>query len=187
MIRSFLAIELPTLIAERLQKLQEDLKASDADVRWVDPKNIHLTLKFFGSIEESQIDSILQSIEISVQSKQPFWVSVRGMGAFPHPKNPRVIWVGLVEGKEVLVQFQKQLEASLEKVGFQTEDRSFHPHLTLGRVRSSRGKGSLAAKIEKYREEDIGTFQVERVTLFQSDLKPSGPVYIPLRELHLCR
>ena len=185
MIRSFLAIELPTKIAEKLQKLQEDLKTSDADVRWGNPKSIHLTLKFFGNIEESQIDSILQSIEIPVQSSQPFWVSARGMGAFPHPKNPRVIWVGLVEGKEELIQFQKQLEASLEKVGFQTEDRSFHPHLTLGRVRSSRGKGSLASKIEKYREEDIGTFQVEGVTLFQSDLKPSGPVYTPLRELRL--
>jgi 2'-5' RNA ligase len=87
----------------------------------------------------------------------------------------------------VLIQFQNQLEASLEKVGFQTEGRSFHPHLTLGRVRSSHGKGALAAKIEKYREEDVGTFQVERVTLFQSDLKPSGPVYTPLKELPLGR
>ncbi len=87
----------------------------------------------------------------------------------------------------MLIQFQNQLETSLEKVGFQTEGRSFHPHLTLGRVRSSQGKGALAAKIEKYREEDVGTFQVERVTFFQSDLKPSGPVYTPLRELHLSR
>ena len=187
MIRSFLAIELPIMIAERLQNLQEDLKASNADVRWVNANNIHLTLKFFRNIEELQIDSILQSIEDPVQARQPFWVSVRGMGAFPHPKNPRVIWVGLVEGKEVLIQFQNQLEASLEKVGFQTEGRSFHPHLTLGRVRSSQGKGALAAKIEKYREEDVGAFQVERVTLFQSDLKPSGPVYTPLKELPLGR
>jgi 2'-5' RNA ligase len=93
--------------------------------------------------------------------------------------------VGLAEGKEALSHLQKQLEDSLEKVGFQPEDRSFHPHLTLGRVKSGRGKGALTAKIEKYRDEDYGEFQAERVVLFKSDLKPSGPVYTVLREAKL--
>ncbi len=80
---------------------------------------------------------------------------------------------------------QKELESSLEKIGFQPEDRPFSPHLTLGRVKSGRGKGALAAKIEKYREEEFGEIQVERVILFKSDLKPSGPIYTALREMKL--
>ncbi len=185
MIRSFLAIEVPAAILKKIEKLQEDLKSSDTDVRWVSSDKIHLTLKFFGNIEDSQIDPIINSITEPVQTKQPFQVRVRGTGAFPNPKNPRVIWVGLTEGKEVLIRFQKELEASFERIGFQTEDRSFHPHLTLGRVKSGRGKGSLAAKIENYREEEFGEFRVERVILFKSDLKPSGPVYTVLREVRL--
>lgn len=185
MIRSFLAIEVPVPVQKRIEKIQEDFKSSDPDVRWVSPDKIHLTLKFFGDIEESKVDSIMSSIEKPVQSTQPFQLKVHGTGAFPNPKNPRIVWVGLTEGKEALSHLQRQLESSLEKVEFPPEDRSFHPHLTLGRVKSSRGKGTLSAKIEKYREEEYGEFQVERVILFKSDLKPSGPVYTILREAKL--
>jgi RNA 2',3'-cyclic 3'-phosphodiesterase len=185
LIRSFLAIEVSDPVLKRIEKIQEDFKSSDPDVRWVNPDKIHLTLKFFGDIEESQIDSILNSIETPVHSTQPFQIKVRGTGAFPNPKNPRVVWVGLTEGKETLSHLQKELESSLEKIGFQPEDRSFNPHLTLGRVKSSRGKGALAAKIEKYREEEFGEFQVERVILFKSELTPSGPVYTALKEAKL--
>jgi len=93
--------------------------------------------------------------------------------------------MGLVDGREVLILFQKQIETQLEKIGFQPEDRPFHPHLTLGRMKSSRGKKELVGRIEKYREEEFGDFQVERVILFKSDLKPSGPVYTLLREMKL--
>ncbi len=185
MIRSFLAIEVSVPVLKRIEKIQEDLKSSDSDVRWVSPEKIHLTLKFFGNIEESQIDSIMGSISKPVQATPPFQIKVRGAGAFPNPKNPRVVWVGLTEGKETLSRLHQELESSLEKIGFQPEDRSFNPHLTLGRVKSSRGKGALAAKIEKYREEEFGEFQVERVILFKSDLMPSGPVYTALREVKL--
>jgi 2'-5' RNA ligase len=73
----------------------------------------------------------------------------------------------------------------LEKIGFQAEDRPFHPHLTLGRVKSSRGREELVGRMEKYREEEFGDFLVERVNLFKSDLRPSGPIYTPLREIKL--
>jgi 2'-5' RNA ligase len=93
--------------------------------------------------------------------------------------------MGLVEGKEVLTQFQKQLEAELEKIGFEPEGRAFHPHLTLGRMRSSKGREELIGRIEKYHEEEFGVFQVERVVLFKSDLRPTGPIYTSLKELRL--
>ena len=93
--------------------------------------------------------------------------------------------MGLVDGREVLIAFQKQIETQLEKIGIQPEDRPFHPHLTLGRMKSSRGKVELAGRMEKHKEEEFGDFQVERVILFKSDLRPTGPIYTPLKDLKL--
>ena len=185
MIRSFLAIELPKPILRKIEEVQGDLKSTHADVRWVNPEKIHLTLKFFGNIEELRIDPIFKSIEEPARNTLPFSIKVSGVGAFPHLKNPRVIWMGLVDGREVLILFQKQIETQLEKIGFQPEDRPFQPHLTLGRMKSSRGKEELAVRMEKHKEEEFGDFQVERLILFKSDLRPTGPIYTPLREIKL--
>jgi len=185
LIRSFLAIELPEPILRKIGEVQGDLRSTHAEVGWTNPKKIHLTLKFFGNIEESRIDPISKSIEEPVRKTLPFSLKVRGVGAFPHLKNPRVIWIGLVDDKEVLTSFQKQIETQLEKIGIQPEDRPFHPHLTLGRMKSSRGKEGLVERIERHREEEFGDFQVERMVLFKSDLRPSGPIYTPLKEWRL--
>jgi 2'-5' RNA ligase len=107
------------------------------------------------------------------------------MGAFPHLKNPRVIWMGLTNGKENAISLQQRLEVLLEKIGFEVEDRPFQPHLTLGRVKSSRGREELVRGIEKYREEEFGDFHIERVIFFKSDLRPSGSIYTPLKEMKL--
>lgn len=187
MLRSFLAIELPEFILNRIGEVQKDLKSFRADVRWVSPEKIHLTLKFFGNIEESEIDPIVKSIEEPVQTTSPIFITVRGMGAFPSLKNPRVIWVGLHDEKKVLISFQDRIERELEKIGYPPEGRPFQPHLTLGRMKSSRGKDDLARGMERHKEEEFGQFQVEKVTLFKSDLKPTGPVYTPLREILLGR
>lgn len=185
MIRSFLAIELPRMILKKIEEVQEDLKLSRADVRWVSPEKIHFTLKFFGNIEESKVETIAQAIGEPVHSTPSFSLSVRGMGGFPHLKNPRVIWMGLMDGKGMLGPFQKQLETELGKLGFESEKRPFQPHLTLGRVNSGRGRDELIGRMEKYREEAFGELRVERVILFKSDLRPSGPIYTPLREIKL--
>jgi len=185
LLRSFLAIELPESILRRIGEVQRDLKSSRADVRWVGPQNIHLTLKFFGNIEESKINSIAQSIEEPARNISPIWISVRGMGAFPSLKNPRVIWIGLHDEKKVLISFQKQLDGEFQKIGFQPEDRPFHPHLTLGRMRSNRGKDELVKEMEKYREEEFGSFQADKIILFKSDLKPEGAIYTRLEEVKL--
>jgi len=185
LIRSFLAIELPKTILQKIEEVQRDLRSTHGDVRWVIPEKIHLTLKFFGNIEELRIDPISKSIEGVIQNTPPFFLKVKGVGAFPHLKNPRVIWMGLAEGRETLLSFQKQIETLLEEIGFQPEDRPFHPHLTLGRMRSSRGKEELAGRMEKFKEEEFGTFRVEKVILFKSDLKPTGPIYTSLKEMRL--
>jgi len=185
LIRSFLAIELPKAILKKIEEIEAELRSTHADVRWVSLEKIHLTLKFFGNIEESKIDSISKSIEEPAQKTAPFSLKVRGVGAFPDLKNPRVIWMGLVDGKEVLVSFQEQIDHQLKEIGFQSENRPFHPHLTLGRMKSSRGKKELVERMEEHKEEEFGDLQVERVILFKSDLRPTGPIYTALRELKL--
>lgn len=185
MIRSFLAIEVPEIILKKIGQVQEDLKSSHADVRWVSPEKIHLTLRFFGNVDESRIEPIVQSIRGPIQSTSPFSVSVKGIGVFPHLRNPRVIWIGLLDEKKVLVSFQERVGTELEKIGYEPEDRPFQAHLTLGRVKSSRGKEGLIERVERCKETEIGDFQVDRVVLFRSDLRPTGPIYTPLREIRL--
>jgi 2'-5' RNA ligase len=185
LIRSFLAIELPRVILKKIEEVQGDLKSSHADVRWVSPVKIHLTLKFFGNIDEARIEPICEAIKGPVHNAQVFPLRVKGIGTFPHWKNPRVIWMGLIDGKGLLIPLQRQLEMALEKIGFEPEDRTFQPHLTLGRVNSSRGKEELIRRMEGYREEEFGEVSVERVVLFKSDLKPTGPIYTSLREIEL--
>ena len=185
MIRSFLAVELPATVQAKIGKVEEDARSTSADVRWVSPGKIHLTLKFFGNIEESKVDSIAVAIQGPIGAAKPFHLSVRGTGAFPNLRNPRVIWIGLVDPEGRLAALQKEVEISLEKIGFEPEDRPFRPHLTLGRVKSNRGKEDLIRIVEGYREEEIGTFQVEKIVLFKSDLTPAGPIYTLLREVRL--
>jgi 2'-5' RNA ligase len=185
LIRSFLAIELPKPILKKIEEVQGDLKLSRADVRWASPGKIHLTLKFFGNIDESKIESIVEAIEGPVKGTPPFFLKVKGLGAFPHLKNPRVIWMGLAEGKDILTFFQGQLEGELEKIGFEREERPFQPHLTLGRSNSSRKRDELVGMVEQRREEEFGEIPVGKVVLFKSDLRPTGPIYTALRELKL--
>ena len=185
MVRSFLAIEVPGAILNKIGEVQGDLKSSHADVRWVSPDKVHLTLKFFGNIEEARIEPVIEVIRSPVQEAQVFPLQVKGIGTFPHWKNPRVIWMGLIDGTGRLIPLQKQLEMALEKIGFEPEDRTFQPHLTLGRVNSSRGKEELIRRMEGYREEEFGEVNVERVVLFKSDLKPTGSVYTSLRQIEL--
>lgn len=185
MFRSFLAIKLTDSIINKIEAVQKELKSTSAEVKWVSPEKIHLTLKFFGKIEESKIDSISRSIKELVQDTPPFSLEVRGVGTFPNFQNPRVIWIGVVDEKERLFSLQERIEIRLEKIGFQRESHPFHPHLTLGRMKSSQGKEELIGRLEKYKEMEFGAFQAERIILFKSDLKPTGPIYTPLRELIL--
>jgi len=185
LIRSFLAIELPKAFLKRIEEVQGDLKSSRADVRWVSPEKIHLTLKFLGYIEEVRIEPIIKAIEGPIHKTAVFSIALKGMGVFPHLRNPRVIWMGLLDDKGFLAPLKNRLEKDLEGIGFESEARAFQPHLTLGRVNSSRGKDELLNRMEKYQETDFGGFDIEEVILFKSNLRPTGPIYTPLREVKL--
>jgi 2'-5' RNA ligase len=147
-IRSFIAVEVPQALKSRMDELQRELRRTDADVKWVRPEAIHLTLKFLGSIRQDDVERISQSIGPAIEGWVPFEVRVQGMGCFPNPRNPRVVWVGMDRGREILTSLQQAVEKKMAELSFPPEDRPFSPHLTLGRVRSSKGKGELARAIE---------------------------------------
>ena len=179
-IRSFIAVEVPQSLRAKLEEVQRELKRADADVRWVRPESIHLTLKFLGSVTGEELEKLAGGIAPIISSWVPFEVRLHGLGCFPSSRNPRVVWVGMEQGSAEASSLQKAVENRAAEVGFAPETRPFKPHLTLGRVRSSRGKVSLAQAVENHRDVEIGGFWVDEVYLFKSELKPSGAVYTKL-------
>jgi 2'-5' RNA ligase len=181
-IRSFIAIEVPRELKSKLEGVQRELRQTEADVKWVRPEAIHLTLKFLGSIRQEDVEKISRAVAPVVTLWEPFEVGIRGMGCFPNLRNPRVVWVGIDRGKESLSSLHQKIEKKLAELSFPPEDRSFSPHLTLGRVRSPRERAGLSQAIEKTRGVEIGIFRAREVILFRSELHPSGAVYTRLNQ-----
>ena len=184
-IRSFLAIELPPTIAKGIERVQGDLKQFPADVRWVEPSRIHLTLKFFGNIDEGACDEIMDAVGKAASDVKSFTLAVKGLGAFPTTRNPRVIWLGVEDGNGALKLLQGAVEKRLQDIGYPREEREFKAHLTLGRARSGKGRTELLHRMEGLYRADLGEFRVERLVLFKSDLRPTGPIYTELRSVKL--
>jgi len=155
-----------------------------ADVKWVNPQSIHLTLKFLGNIEEGTIENIAQGIQNGIRGFQPWSATVKNVGAFPSLRSPRVVWVGIEDQGAQLVGLQNQIEKEMSRLGFEKEKRKFSPHLTLGRVRSPKGKNELVKYLLDERERVFGEINVDRVILFRSELKPTGAVYRVLKEFN---
>ncbi len=186
-IRSFLAIEIPEVLREKLREFLRELKSTGADVKWVRPEGIHLTLKFLGAVEREALETISFALRPAVERFAPFELKAQGAGCFPSLRNPRVVWTGLIEEEDAVCRLQREIETITAGLGFPFEDRPFKPHLTLGRVRSPKGKIPLTQMIEGNSHLDLGSFRVERVVLFRSVLRPEGAVYTKLQEFYLKR
>ncbi|MCK4261809.1 RNA 2',3'-cyclic phosphodiesterase [bacterium] len=189
-IRTFIAVRLDVQIRSKLASIQDELKKPQADVKWVSPENIHITLKFLGYILGSQLKDIFKATDESVKEIRPFALSFSGLGVFPKLQNPRVIWVGANEdewkgkekreGKGNLSRISRNLEEILSRCGFKREERQFHPHLTLGRVKSPKNRDSLIKAIESEKDRSAGSMEVKEVAVMQSLLKPEGAEYSAL-------
>lgn len=186
--RAFIAIELPQEIKNRLTEIQNLLKKSGADVKWVKPENIHLTLKFLGEIDKEKLIKIVEIIEDTAGNNAPFQIRLFSLGAFPKIEFPRVIWIAIDKGDKETKRLAKELEEKIEKLGIPIEKRGFSSHITIGRVRSLLNKDRLA-KVLKESENYFGGENIEfgarKITLFKSTLSSSGPVYEVLKEVNL--
>jgi len=178
--RTFIAIELNESIHSELASLQSALKKSNADVKWVAPGSIHLTLKFLGNIDTQKIKEIENILNETAAEIEPFVLTLKGIGAFPKLDYPRVIWVGVESGAPQSEQLARSLEERLEAIGIPREDREFHAHITLGRVKSLKNKDNLKEIIEATKFAAGSVVDVNHLTLFKSQLSREGSVYTPL-------
>lgn len=180
-IRAFVALELSEDGKAFLESVSDSLRRTRADVKWVRPEAIHITLKFLGEIAKDLISDIEQDLTPVFAQQPPFRLTVRGLGAFPNLSRPRVIWAGIHEENPCLSRVAGRVETVLEPRGFAREKRPFSPHLTLGRVRSGKGIGELVDTIRQKLDLTGPSFVARRAVLFQSILKPTGAEYHALR------
>ncbi len=186
-IRAFIAIELAREVQAGLEGVLSRLRPAAKAVRWVSAGNIHLTLKFLGDTPLDKIEPLKRSIESEAARHAAFELQVGGLGAFPNPRRPRVIWVG-VKAPEELADLVNGVEKATGPLGFPTEERPFSPHLTLGRVSqhaTNEEVGALAELLTKTHMESLGISRVDKIHLFRSDLRPTGAVYTSLFQANL--
>jgi len=182
--RAFVAVDLDPELKQALQDLILKLKKTGADVRWVGAAGMHLTLKFLGEIEPDRVP-VVETVMREAAAAQPrFRLVLHGTGTFPGGGKPRVLWAGFEEAPPLLA-LQRAIEDGLERQGFPREERDFHPHLTLGRVKSPARVQAAALELEKFRETVFGEMTARKITLFESVLKPQGAEYITVAECDL--
>jgi RNA 2',3'-cyclic 3'-phosphodiesterase len=188
-IRSFIAIELPPDIRSKLDELQKELKLSKLQqVKWANPSGIHLTLKFLGNVDISDVEKITNAITESCLGYKKFTLELSELGVFPNYRRPRVIWLGVGGQMDILLKLQKQIDDKLELIGFPQEKRPFSPHVTLGRVRDSitsyeQEQYGGVIQNKKYSERHIVT--VASINLMRSQLQPTGAVYTEISAIKL--
>ncbi|MBN1584073.1 MAG: RNA 2',3'-cyclic phosphodiesterase [Anaerolineae bacterium] len=188
LVRAFIALELPQTILDKIERLQERLKQDVPSglVRWVRPDGIHLTLYFLGDVPEEQISDIAGAMCQACTPYARFVISIAGLGCFPNASHPRVVWVGVDEQTGTLARLQQAVERALVPLGFPPETRSFHPHLTLGRVKGGdRERVQVLGETITRARVDIGRIEMASVSLMRSELLPGGAVYTQLAEAAL--
>jgi len=179
--RTFMAVEVPENVRRKIDNFLKEKATKNLPIKWVRFDNLHITLQFLGEIDESKKKEIAAVIAEIARKFTPFQVKLEGIGCFPNPRNPRVLWIGAKEGAEKLCEIAQNLETTLSRFGIKEEKR-FHPHLTIGRIKTS-------CKVDNILEKNIETepFQVNSITLFKSTLRSEGPIYEALENFALIR
>lgn len=178
--RLFIAVELPQQIREQIARIVAQLRQVGADVRWEETPKLHVTLKFFGNVEQHRLSNITAGLEELACTIVPFDVQYTGIGRFPPKGDPRVLWIGVREGASALQTLAHAIEESMAALGFEREQRAFHPHVTIGRVKGQTHMRSLLRTMESLTFESQPT-RVTHIALVKSELKPSGSVYTILQ------
>jgi 2'-5' RNA ligase len=188
-IRAFIAVLLPDEVKQSLSALQERLRSgSSVPAKWVDPGNIHLTLKFLGNISPGMIGRITSAMETAAREIRPFRIQVKGLGAFPNANRVNIVWVGMEGDVERLALLQKRIDAQLSHLGFKSENRPFTPHLTIARIRdhaSAEERRKLGRIIEDTAFDTSHPVDVSAVHLMKSQLTRQGPIYSVIAAVNL--
>ncbi|MDD5019047.1 MAG: RNA 2',3'-cyclic phosphodiesterase, partial [Candidatus Omnitrophica bacterium] len=179
-------VELPQGIREYLCAAVRTLQETGADAKWVEPKNIHLTLKFLGATTAETIPAIRRAMTAVTDNARAVPTSLETFGGFPSLSAPRVLWVSLTDKEKHLERIVRELENSLSAAGFAKEDRPFKAHITLARLRSSRHRLSLIEAARKFQAAmKHPVFSLDNITLFESVLSSKGPAYSIIEQIKL--
>lgn len=187
--RVFIALELPAEVKTALQvplrHLRETLPRQA--VRWVEPESLHITLKFLGDISPEMLEPVQQANRRAAQASVPLDLCATGLGCFPNPKRPRVVWIGLKGDLTGLHRLRDQVEANVAPLGFPTEDRPFSPHLTLGRVKTEdrQLQAQVGQAVAQMQIGEVATWHNTYLSLMESTLRPDGAVYTALATYQL--
>lgn len=178
-VRCFVAIEIPAPIQALLKPVQARLQSEVRKASWTKPGNFHLTLKFLGDVHTEAVDAISEAVQNVAVTQKPFSIELGGVGAFPTLARPRVIWAGVKHGASTVSSLAKAVNRELKHLGFPTDNR-FHPHLTLGRLRTPVNLKPLKNLLHKYDTIDAAIVNVNEIIVMQSQLHPNGAIYTPL-------
>ena len=183
MLRAFVAVEIPSEIQQKVHREMTTLrKGINSLVRWVPPQNMHLTLKFLGDVSPSSVEFLVQMLRNETANIHCFDIHLAGLGAFPSPRRPRVLYIG-IQAPALLDTLQRGIESASRRLGYEEEERPFSAHLTLGRVRQNVNaveQQQIRRAIEGIQVDLLGTARVDSVHLYKSELNPGGSVYTRL-------
>ncbi len=177
--RAFVAFEIPEEIKVKVAKTLQDKKTHIKGVKWVEPENLHITCKFLGEVSDELINELVSELESNLQKGERVRVKISGAGAFPDSRKPRVLWLGVEGETEKLQKIWEVVENSASKLKIGEPERNYIPHLTIGRVK-------IPITIDKNLFNlTTDEFVITYLTLFQSTLTPSGPIYKKIRDIKL--
>lgn len=185
-IRCFVAVEIPESIQDLLAEIQEAFRPKIKRASWTRPRNIHLTLKFLGEVENNSVNQIDASLHRTAGQQKPFSIEIGGVGAFPNLVRPRVLWVGLKRGAAQIKMLAKAINDELCSLGYPNDTR-FHPHLTLARLKNQVNLSTYINLFKKFETIEGALLRVDKITLVKSELRLSGAVYTPIQNYQLGR
>jgi 2'-5' RNA ligase len=176
--RTFIGVDIGDAVRKQAVALQKKLARAGDGVKWADPGGMHVTLLFLGDVDDRELVEVCRVVREAAKGEPPFPLAVRGVGAFPTPRRPKVVWGGITEGADELRRLHAALEAPLLALGcYRREDRAYTPHLTLGRVKADDGAFALAAELPKLAAWDGGRTTVGEVRVYSSEPTRDGFEY----------
>ncbi len=179
-VRAFVAIELPSRLRQALWAGTAEARAAYPQGRWVAAGSLHITVKFLGDLDPARVPEVGECLDGVCERHRPYRVVLGGLGTFPGGSRARVIWAGITSGGEETGHLARDADAALSRLGFEPETRSFRAHLTIARVGQAVPTAALTGALERLRVVEWGGFEVGRLVLMQSILRPQGPLYRPI-------
>jgi len=188
-LRTFIAVDFPIEIKEKIIEITAyfQSKLPPAQIKWVEPDHMHLTLKFMGETPHDKLVQIKQSIHQVISVFPSFEIEIKALGMYPNNQRPRVIWLG-INAENYLILLHNQLDQALKGEGIKSDRRPFSPHLTIGRVRRNADQESIiqiGKILSQFKIASLGRIKIDEILYYQSVLTPQGPIYTILQSTPL--